>query len=84
MLNPSPSPAGSHPALACGAGPQEAKYDLKVYTPYTSNNMFHSVVVEVAPLALFLKYLQLLQHLRPLQLVLGNGATNSVAELAQP
>ena len=29
-----------------------AKYDLRVYTPYTSNNMFDGVVFDGAPLAL--------------------------------
>ena len=57
FLNYSPSPAGRPPALAYVAGPQEedkpnnellassAKYDLSVYTPYTSNNMFNSVAI---------------------------------------
>ena len=61
ILNPSPSPAGPPPALACVAGPQEedkpnneplaglAMYYLRVYTPYTSNNMFDGVTVEAAP-----------------------------------
>ena len=61
----SPSPAGLPPAFASGAGPQEtenknslknqassAKYDLKVYTPYTSDNMFDGMAVEAAPPAL--------------------------------
>ena len=61
----SPSPAGPPPAFASGAGPQEsgndtnlnklassAKYDLRVYTPYTSNNMFDGTAVEAAPPAL--------------------------------
>ena len=61
----SPSPAGPPPAFASGAGPQEsenetylknqassAKYDLKVYTPYTSDNMLDGMAVEAAPPAL--------------------------------
>ena len=63
FLNPPPSPAGPPSAFASGAGPQEtensvqnqvgsAKCDVKVYTPYTSNNMFDGMAVEAAPPAL--------------------------------
>ena len=63
FLNPPPSPAGPPLAFASGAGPQEtensvqnqvgsAKCDVKVYTPYTSNNMFDGMAVEAAPPAL--------------------------------
>ena len=66
FLNPSPSSAGPPPALACVVGQQEedkfnneplassAKYDLRVYIPYTSN-MFYGVAVEAAPPVLALK-----------------------------
>ena len=61
FLIPPPSTAGPPLAFVSGACPQKAdnttivnqassaKYDLKVYTPYTSQNMFDGMLLRLLP-----------------------------------